>query len=122
MKLFVRPFSFSFDLQGNRLYNVGTLVPTPMVGTIIDFSDTVDNLQTITVAVATTFTTTNLAPGRSKELLITSGLIAALTFPSGWIWYGNKLGLTIAAKEIRLRLRAHGTTDKEVRAEFVAQV
>jgi hypothetical protein len=110
------------DLAGNRLYNEGTLVPTA-TGTLLDFADTVDNRQTITITAAATFTTANLAAGREKEVLITTNmaLVTTLAFPSTWIWYGSKLTGTILAKEIRLRLRAYGTTDATVRAEWVAQ-
>lgn len=110
------------DLQGNRLYNVGTLIPTPLVGTVIDFADTIDNVQTVSVALAITFTTLNLAPGREKELLISSGLVAlGLSWPAAWKWYGGKLTLTVAAKEIRLRLKCYGNTDADVRAEYTIQ-
>lgn len=112
----------NLDLNGNRLFNVGTLIPTPMMGIVIDFADAVDNVQTVTVGLAISFTTANLAPGREKELLITSGLLAlGLGFPAAWKWYGPKLALTVAAKEIRLRLKCYGTTDADVRAEFIVQ-
>jgi hypothetical protein len=118
-----RRYNTDIDLVGNRLYNVGTLTPTAMTSTVLDFADTVDNRQTVLITAAATFTTANLAAGREKEVLITTNmaLVTTLAFPSAWIWYGQKLTGTILAKEIRLRLRAYGTTDATVRAEWVAQ-
>jgi len=119
-----RRYNTDLDLQGNRLYNEGTLVPTPLAGTVIDFSDSVDNVQTVTVGLASTFTTAGLAPGRRKELLITTTALVALSlsFPAAWVWYGSRLSATILSKEIRLRLVCWGTADKDVRAEWTAQV
>ena len=111
-------------MNGSRIYNEGTLVPTAMTGTVIDFSDTVDNVQTVSVGLASTFTTAGLAAGRRKELLITTTALVALSlsFPSAWVWYGSRLTATILSKEIRLRLVCWGTADKDVRAEWIAQV
>ena len=119
-----RRYNTHIDLKGNRIYNEGTLIPTPLVGNVIDFDDEVDNLQTMSVGLASTFTTANLAPGRRKELLITTTALLALSlsFPAAWKWYGSRLTTTILSKEIRLRLVCYGTTDSDVRAEWTAQI
>lgn len=116
----------SIDLHGGRLHNVGTLTPSVLTVTngtvVLDFAQEVDNVQAVNISLLTTFTTTNLQAGRTKEVLITGLIVTTLSFPSSWIWYGSKLTATLLSKEIRLRLRAMGTTDATVRAEFVAQV
>ena len=58
-------------------------------GVDIDFSE--DQLQTMSIASNTTFTTTNRAVGLSKTIrIITDGTTRTLTFPSDWKFIGTK--------------------------------
>lgn len=92
--------------------------------TVLDFSPAISNVQTIVIAAATTFTTANLAYGQRKDVFISTGLTAtayALTFPTGWTFYGIKPTTKALGKEMRIRMTCYGTSDAYVRAESITQ-
>jgi len=86
----------------------------------LDF--TAAGIQTITLTGDITFTTSNLAAGRSVTLIITPGAsVRAFTFPA-WISVGAALPANVAAnKTAILTLTATGTTDASVVAAYSVQ-
>ena len=89
-------------------------------GTDIDFSET--QLQTMSIASNTTFTTTNRAVGLSKTIrLITDGTVRTLTFPTDWKFIGVKPTEQAASKTGILTVTNFGTTDAYIVAAYAVQ-
>lgn len=89
-------------------------------GVDIDFSE--DQLQTISIASNTTFTTTNRAVGLSKTIrIITDGTIRTLAFPSDWKFIGAKPTEQAASKTGILTLTNFGTTDAYIVAAYAVE-
>ena len=75
--------SLSLSSANNIAWNVTTS------GVDIDFSE--PDIQTISIAATTTFTTSNRAVGKTKTLrIITDGVTRTMNFPSDWKWIGVK--------------------------------
>ena len=89
--------------------------------TTIDFAT--QSIQTVTLTGDITFTTTNLAAGRSKTIrIICDSSTRALTFPGSWVFIGTAAPATaIASKTGVLSLTAFGTADSTVVAAYAAQ-
>jgi hypothetical protein len=79
--------------------------------------------QTLTLTGVITFTTSNLAPCRSKTIrIIGDSSSRALTFPVGWTFVGAAAPTELAAgKTAILTLTSFGTTDANVVAAYAAQ-
>jgi hypothetical protein len=77
------------DVAGNNIDNVQNIIhDISTTTTALDFSG--DQVQTISISAATTFTTSNLAVGKSKTIKITTdGTLRTLTFPA-WKFVGTK--------------------------------
>jgi hypothetical protein len=77
------------DVAGNNIDNIQNLIhDISTTTTALDFSG--DQLQTISISANTTFTTSNLAVGKSKTIKITTdGTLRTLTFPA-WKFVGTK--------------------------------
>jgi len=89
-------------------------------GVDIDFSE--DQLQTMSIASNTTFTTTNRAVGLSKTIrIITDGTIRTLAFPSDWKFIGAKPTEQAASKTGILTLTNFGTTDAYIVAAYAVE-
>lgn len=89
-------------------------------GVDIDFSE--NQLQTISIASNTTFTTTNRAVGLSKTIrIITDGTTRTLTFPSDWKFIGTKPTEQAASKTGILTLTNFGTTDAYIVAAYAVE-
>lgn len=86
----------------------------------LDFSS--NDVQTITLSGNTTFTTSNLAAGRSKTVIITcDGSTRTLTFPA-WVFVGSAAPANIAAsKKAVLTISATGATDAGCVAAYAVQ-
>ena len=87
----------------------------------IDFAT--ESIQTVTLTGDVTFTTANLAAGRSKTVrIICDSSTRAFTFPVGWVFVGTAAPATaIASKTGVLSLTAFGTADSTVVAAYAAQ-
>ena len=89
-------------------------------GVDIDFSE--DQLQTMSIASNTTFTTTNRAVGLSKTIrIITDGTTRTLSFPSDWKFIGAKPTEQAASKTGILTLTNFGTTDAYIVAAYAVE-
>lgn len=89
-------------------------------GVDIDFSE--DQLQTMSIASNTTFTTTNRAVGLSKTIrIITDGTTRTLTFPSDWKFIGTKPTEQAGSKTGILTLTNFGTTDAYIVAGYAVE-
>lgn len=102
---------------------------TPTVGTSLGTTGTVNldlaalngTFQTIALTGNITFTTSNLAAGRTVSLFISAAALRTFTFPS-WIFVGAAAPASIAAgKAGVLTLTSTGTTDAAVYAAWAAQ-
>ena len=87
----------------------------------LDFSGA--DFQTVTLTGVITFTTSNLAAGRSKTIrIIGDGSSRALTFPVGWTFVGAAAPTALAAnKTAILTMTSFSTTDANVVAAYSAQ-
>lgn len=105
-------------LAKNLRINHSTL--TYAASTAIDFTG--DGFQTCSLTGNITFTTSNLAAGRSKTVRIVSdGSSRTFTFPS-WVFVGAAAPASIAAnKTAILTLTSFGTTDADVVAAYSVQ-
>lgn len=79
--------------------------------------------QTVTLAGDITFTTSNLAAGRSKTIrIIGDGSSRTLAFPVGWIFVGAAAPTSLAANKVAvLTMTSFGTADANVVAAYSAQ-
>lgn len=86
--------------------------------TAIDFAATTADVRTITITGNITFTTTNLAAGRSKTIVITCDTVdRTVTWPSWKVPVGASLPTTCTAnKQIFASATAISTTDSSVYA------
>lgn len=116
----------ALNSQANR---IGTL-ETPTVATGLSTSGTVNldlstlngTVQWITATGALTFTTSNLAAGRSLRLFIDAGGSSrTLSWPS-WIAHGTALPTSLASgKRLAVSIMSLGTTDANVSAAAAVQ-
>ena len=89
-------------------------------GVDIDFSE--NQLQTMSIASNTTFTTTNRAVGLSKTIrIITDGTTRTLTFPSDWKFIGTKPTDQAGSKTGILTVTNFGTTDAYIVAGYAVE-
>lgn len=82
----------------------------------------INNLQSLALTGNVTFTTSNLAAGRAKQVLIAADTSSrTLSFPS-WVWLGSTAPASIAAnKSGILSLLSFGTADSSVCATWTVQ-
>ena len=89
-------------------------------GVDIDFSE--NQLQTMSIASNTTFTTTNRAVGLSKTIrIITDGTTRTLAFPSDWKFIGAKPTEQAGSKTGILTVTNFGTTDAYIVAGYAVE-
>jgi len=107
----------TIDMVGNDLDNIQNLIhDIAASGTDIDFAE--DEVQTISIAANTTFTTANRAAGKSKLLKITTdGTLRTLTFPA-WDWVSAIPADQAASKNGYLTLTSYSTTDAAIVAAY----
>lgn len=79
--------------------------------------------QTVTLTGVITFTTSNLAAGRSKTIRVVGDASnRALTFPAGWKFVGAEAPTELASgKTAILTLTSFGTTDANVVAAYAVE-
>lgn len=108
------------DVAGNNIDNIKNLIhDTSVTTTALDF--TADQLQTISIAAATTFTTSNLAIGRSKTIKITTdATLRTLTFPA-WKFVGTLPADQAASKVGILTITSFGTADADCVAAYAVE-
>ncbi len=108
------------NLDGSNIDNIQNLIHDQSVsGTDIDFLE--DEVQTISIAANTTFTTANRATGKSKTLkIVTDATLRTLTFPA-WIFVGTKPADQAASKTGILTLTAFGTADTDIVAAYAVE-
>ena len=108
------------DVAGNNIDNIQNLIhDISTTTTALDFSG--DQVQTISISSATTFTTSNLAVGKSKTIKITTdGTLRTLTFPA-WKFVGTKPTDQAASKVGILTLTSFGTTDADCVAAYAVE-
>ena len=108
------------DIAGNNIDNIQNLIhDISTTTTALDFSG--DQLQTISISAATTFTTSNRAIGRSKTIKITTdGSTRAFTFPA-WKFVGAKPADQAASKIGILTLTCFGTADTDCVAAYAVE-
>jgi len=116
----------TLNLSGNNLDNIKNLhhnISTS--GTDIDFSE--DQLQNYgAVSANTTFTTANIATGKSKTLrMYASGADRDVTFPSGIRWVGtapvsNTFTIT-SGKYVIFTFTCFSTTESEILGAFALE-
>ena len=108
------------DMLGNNIDNIQNLVhDTSVTTTALDFTG--DQLQTISIAANTTFTTSNLAIGRSKTIKITTdGTLRTYTFPA-WKFGGAEPADQAASKVGILTITSFGTTDADCIAAYAVE-
>jgi len=114
----------STDLQGNDADNIKKLIhdlETITSSTAITVNFDNEDLAKLALAHDTTFSSSNLAVGKTKEIHITSASAQALDFPAGWTFYGTKPTTTSAGKDSVLQLTSIGSTDADVKAVFVEE-
>jgi hypothetical protein len=82
-----------------------------------------DGFQTCSLTGDITFTTSNLAAGRSKTLrIVGDGSLRSFTFPAGWTFVGAAAPASLAANKVAvLTLTSFGTTDADVVAAYSAK-
>tara|TARA_R110001583_G_scaffold137769_2_gene289348 strand:- start:977 stop:2053 length:1077 start_codon:yes stop_codon:yes gene_type:complete len=103
--------SLSLSSANNIAWNVTTS------GVDIDFSE--PDIQTISIAATTTFTTSNRAAGKTKTLrIITDGTERTLNFPAGWNFVGTAPTSQAASTTGLLKLINYGTTDAFIVASY----
>jgi hypothetical protein len=83
----------------------------------------VDEFRTVTLTGNITFSTSNLAAGRSKTIrIIGDGSSRTLAFPGGWTFVGAAAPTSLAAnKTAILTITAFGSTDSTVIAAYAVQ-
>jgi hypothetical protein len=110
----------SVDVAGNNIDNIQNIIhDISTTTTALDFNG--DQLQTISISAATTFTTSNRAIGRSKTIKITTdGSTRAFTFPA-WKFVGAKPADQAASKIGILTLTCFGTADTDCVAAYVVE-
>jgi hypothetical protein len=108
------------DVAGNDIDNIQNLImDTSASGTDIDFAE--DQLQTISIAANTTFTTANRAIGKTKTIKITTdATLRTLTFPS-WKFVGTMPTEQAASKIAILTVTCFGTADTDIVAAYAAE-
>lgn len=81
-----------------------------------------NNVQSLALTGNVTFTTSNLAAGRAKQVLITADSSSrSVSFPS-WVWLGGSApGSLAASKSAILSLLSFGTADTSVYATWTVQ-
>lgn len=89
--------------------------------TNLDFTTT--SFRTLTLSGDVTFTTSNLAAGRTYVVRILPGASSRnLTFPAGWVFLGSAAPSSVAAnKTAVLSLTAFGTANTDVVASYAVQ-
>lgn len=89
--------------------------------TNIDF--TAENFRTETLTGNVTFTTSNLAAGRSVTIrIIGDSSLRTLTFPGGWKFVGNAAPASLDAnKTAIITVTSFGTTDANVIAAYAVE-
>jgi len=108
------------DVAGNNIDNIQNLIhDISTTTTALDFSG--DQLQTISISAATTFTTSNRATGKSKTIKITTdGSTRAFTFPA-WKFVGTKPTEQAASKIGILTVTCFGTADTDIVAAYAVE-
>jgi hypothetical protein len=108
------------DVAGNNIDNIQNLIhDTSTTTTALDFDG--DQLQTISISAATTFTTSNRAIGKSKTIKITTdGTLRTLTFPA-WKFVGAKPADQAASKIGILTITSFGTADTDIVAAYAVE-
>ena len=108
------------DVAGNNIDNIQNLIhDISTTTTALDFSG--DQLQTISISAATTFTTSNRVIGRSKTIKITTdGSTRAFTFPA-WKFVGTKPTDQAASKIGILTITCFGTADTDIVAAYAVE-
>lgn len=88
---------------------------------VLDFAGSA--FQTVTLTGNITFTTSNLAAGRSKTIrIIGDGSSRSLAFPAGWIFVGAAAPTALAASKVAiLTMTSFGTANANVVAAYSAQ-
>lgn len=103
--------SLSLTSSNNIAWNVTTS------GVDIDFSE--PDIQTISIAATTTFTTTNRAKGKTKTLrIITDGVTRTMNFPADWKWIGVKPTEQPLDSTGLVKLINYGTTNAFIVASY----
>ena len=110
----------TLDVAGNNIDNIQNLIhDISTTTTVLDFDG--DQLQTISISANTTFTTSNLAVGKSKTIKITTdGTTRTLTFPS-WKFVGTKPADQAGSKVGILTITSFGTTDADCVAAYAVE-
>jgi hypothetical protein len=82
-----------------------------------------NGFQTCSLTGDITFTTSNLAAGRSKTIrIVGDGSLRSFTFPGGWTFVGAAAPASLAANKVAvLTLTSFGTTDADVVAAYSAE-
>ena len=108
------------DVNGTDIDNIQNLVHDISVATTsLNFAG--DQLQTISIAANTTFSTANLAAGRSKTIKITTdGTLRTFTFPA-WKFVGTEPADQAASKVGILTITSFGTTDADCVAAYAVE-
>ena len=108
------------DVNGTDIDNIQNLVHDISVATTaLNFAG--DQLQTISIAANTTFSTANLAAGRSKTIKITTdGTLRTFTFPA-WKFVGAEPADQAASKVGILTITSFGTTDADCIAAYAVE-
>lgn len=111
----------SLALKAPATPTVGTALAT--TGTVaLDFSTLNGTYQTITLTGNPTFTTSNLAAGRTVTLILTAGGSSrTLAFPA-WVFVGAAAPTTLASGKVGVfTVTATSTTDASCVATYAAQ-
>jgi len=113
-------FTGTVNLSGNNLENIKNLHHNiSSTTTVLDFTS--NQLQTISISANTTFTTSNLAVGKSKTIKITTdGTLRTLTFPA-WKFVGTKPADQAGSKVGILTITSFGTTDADCVAGYAVE-
>ena len=112
------------DVAGNNIDNIQKLIhdlETITSSTAITVNFNNEDLAKLALAHDTTFSSSNLAVGKTKEIHITSSSAQTMDFPEGWTFYGTKPTTTSAGKDSVLQLTSIGSTDADVKAVFVEE-
>lgn len=120
----LQSFSAGIDLVGSNIDNVQKIIydlETITSSTTITINFNNDDLAKLALAHNTTFSSSNLAIGKLKEIHITSTSAQTMAFPAGWTFYGVKPTTTTAGKDSVLYLTSVGSTDADVKAVFVEE-
>ena len=113
-------FTATQDMGGNNIDNIQNLIhDTSITTTALDFSG--DQLQTISISANTTFTTSNIAIGKSKTIKITTdSTLRTLTFPA-WKFVGAKPTEQAGSKIGILTITSFGSTDSDIIAGYAVE-